>query len=268
MRLKIVLALLLAISTHLLPIAVMANEDLKVAFDVTALSPESNSTLVLKERLYIRIGYECNQPVRFRVMALLNGELSKVGAKTDLQPLHPSGSGDALAWLSFDNTTHIDTLRVIANSADWQPLTQRDFPVDMRWQESAVESTRQIPDWVTALTRKQKLKAEYVYDPEPIEKETVIDLIFLICLISIPLYLYVQVQMLRRYEGRWKELAAIPLISLMPLILVSIAGIGMEFRLWIIFLFRGTPFALTYLVLLWLVKRLRSNPATKHEKKG
>ncbi|MBW2477578.1 MAG: hypothetical protein JRE63_09690 [Deltaproteobacteria bacterium] len=263
MRLKIVLALLLVIFTHSLSIPVLAKEDGKVALDITALSPESNSTLGLKEKLYIRIGYECNQPVRFRIMALLNGELSKVGAKTDLPPLHPAGSGEALAWLSFDNTTHIDTLRVIANSADWQPLTQKDFPVDLRWQQSVVDTTRQTPDWVTALTRKQKLKAEYIYDPEPIEKETVIDLIFFICLVSIPLYLYIQVQMLRRYEGRWKELAAIPLISLMPLILVSIAGIGMEFRLWIIFIFRGTPFALTYLVLLWLIKRLRSSPAPK-----
>ncbi len=93
-----------------------------------------------------------------------------------------------------------------------------------------------------------------MFDPKAGKQGTLIDAFFVLSLVTIPIYLYLQVRFLRKWRRRWRQLAVIPIVSVTPLLALPVFGLGLDFRLWIIFLFRGMPLALVFLVCVWLAK--------------
>lgn len=229
-----------------------------VQLGVLARDPEATAVLGLDDRLALHIGYTSEQPLRLRVDTLYHDMPHEVGAVTSPATLQPSGEGESLVWIRYTNPTHIDTLRVTALDAQWQVLASVSVAVDVTWREGVAESPRTPAAWVTAMERSERREQDFTYDPLPKPTESLWDIFFLISVASLPVYLLLQVQMLRRYRKRWRELAIVPLVSLLPLIIFSLIGFGMNLELWVSFLFRCVPFALAYLLVLWLIKRLWS----------
>lgn len=229
-----------------------------IQLNVLEQDPENGAVIGLGDHLTLRVSYTSGQPLRFRVDAFREGSILEVGAITNPGTLQPSGEGETLVWIGFSNATHIDGVRITAIDAEWRELEALSVATDVTWRADAASPPRTPAAWVTKLQKSERRESDFTYDPLPKPAESLIDIFFLVSLVSLPVYLLLQVQMLRLYRTRWRELAAVPLVSLLPLILFSLIGFGMNLGLWASFLFRCVPFALLYLLVLWVVKRFWS----------
>lgn len=239
-----------------LPVALScAQSEPNLSARITSVDPGLGATLAANERLYLKVSYESNVSLRLQASARrLGGEL-EFGLKTSPASLHADGKHDALVWLSFSNPTRIEEVVVELLDIEWKKISQIGINMDTTWTSIPAEQPRELAAWIEPLIRKERLKREMVFDPSPQKKETIFDIFFLIAVLTIPIFLFLQVQFLRHFRGRWRELAAIPIISILPMVVVSLFGFGMEFSYWIVFIFRGMPLALIYLVILWVAKR-------------
>lgn len=230
---------------------------------ILAVDPPPGSQLAFAEKVYLRLGYHSSVPLRFRVSAYRHGEKREIGALISKASLHASGPGEALVWLSFNNPTHIDQIHIELLDVQWTPINTLSFAADLVWQAAASDKPPgPVASWVEELDRVERRKHDYFYDPAPVPHGNLNEFVFLLTVLAAPTYLGIQILMLRRYRGRWRELAAIPLVSAMPLILYGLlVGYPFDFELWLGFVFRATPFALCYLVALWIIKRVRTRGA-------
>jgi len=249
------------LSRYLLPVVLFAlllilSGQANAAFSarIAEMDPAAGSELDAYDKLYMHIHYESDQQVRFKVVPLRKGFEVDYGVMTSSTMLWPEGQQEALAWLSFSTTSHIDEVRIIVLASDWSKVDQFSSSVEMFWNSTPVEQQREPAEWAQKLIRKNRLRQEFAFDPNPQKKELVYDSYFYASVILIPIYLVMQIQFLRLWRGRWRELAAVPIVSVTPLVFMALLGLGIEMRLWIIFIFRGMPLALFYLFALWFAK--------------
>lgn len=228
-------------------------DDLQV--DIAAVDPAESAILGNDEKLYVRIVYKSDVPLRFQAIAALNDLPLEVGAIKNPAALHAPGAGEALAWVMYLNPTHVDAVRVIILDEQWQELHQVSRQVEVTWQDVAAVKPRQPAEWVPALIKAERRKTDYVYDPAPKKYGVLYDIFFFLNLASIPAYVLLQLHMLWRYRYRWRELAVIPLFPYVIVGFYVVVGLNIETSILVTFLFRYTPCALLWLVLLWLAKR-------------
>jgi hypothetical protein len=229
-----------------------------VSFEV--FIPETTQEVILgnNERLYLGISYESDQPVRFQPSALHLGKKREVGARTGTARLHASGKAKALTWIAFDNPTHIDEVIVTVYDEAWQPLATESIMTETFWTEVIMTSAREQAGWVTALQKKERVKSDYLFDASPKRPDIVSDTFFVLSLFSIPIYIFLQIQMLRRYRLRWRELATVPLVTALPLTIYAFwVGIGFNLRLWPPFFMYFSLIACIYLLTLWAMKKIK-----------
>ena len=229
-----------------------------VSFTITQLDPPEESILGSNEQLYINISYESDIPVRFLASALRNGEKLEVGAVMSTAGLHASGKSNALIWIAFTNPTHIDEVVVTAYDEGWNRFMSASADTNTRWSGLIVETPREPVEWVSKLQKKERLKLDYMFDPSPKQPEPASDIIFILALLSIPIYIVLQIRMLRRYRLRWRELATVPLITALPLFIYAFwVGIGFNLRLWPPIFMYFILSACLYLLTLWSIKKLK-----------
>jgi hypothetical protein len=173
--------------------------------------------------------------------------------------LHAPGTGEALVWVGYTNPTHIDAVRIMVLDEEWKELYRLSQSADITWQGDASVDPREPAEWVTALTKTERRKMDFVYDPVPQKFGTTYDILFFLTIASIPAYILLQLHMLWRYRYRWRELAAIPLFPYLIVAFYVIAGLDIETALLVTFLFRYTPVALLFLVCIWIAKRFWQN---------
>ena len=228
------------------------------SFELIVLDPPLEATLGSNEQLYINVSYESNEPIRFLASALRNGDKREVGAIMSPATLHASGQSNALLWIAFANPTHIDEVIVTAYDEGWNSLMRVSAATNVRWNGTLVEIPRKPAAWVSELQKKERLKRDYLFDPEPNQPEPASDIIFILAVLSIPIYIFLQIRMLRRYSQRWRELATVPLITALPLVAYALwVGIGFNLRLWPPFIMYFVLFASGYLMTLWGIKKLK-----------
>ena len=226
---------------------------------IVAIDPAVRSELAVEDKLYVKVEYVSKLPLRFQAVAMRNGSALEVGAIKNHALLHPPGTGEALAWVMYLNTTHIDSVRLNVFNEQWQPLFQLTRVVDVTWQESAPVAERQVADWVKPLDRSERRLTDFFYDPAPKQFAALYDAFFYINLAAIPFYILMQIYMLSRYRYRWRELAMIPVFPYLIAGFYVLVGIDIEQSLLITFLFRYTFVAFLWLCLLWLAKRYWQN---------
>ena len=225
---------------------------------ILALDPVPPAVLAENDRLHLQIHYQSQSPLRLQATALRQGKELEVGLKSNPGYLHTSGEGEALAWLSFSNPTHIDEVQIRVMDIEWQEIDRISTAVEVNWRGHLDGQAKEPADWVKTLTKQERRKLDFVYDPIPNKQESLFDLIFLITVGTTPVYILLQIYMLRKYRGRWRELAAIPMIATVPMLIYALIGLGITTQQWIAIVFRCAPFALAYLVALWLIKWLRT----------
>lgn len=247
------LACLLLFCASLTTVSARTTGDLKV--DIIAVDPADSATISYEDKLYVKVRYETEVPLRFQAIAALDGQPLEVGAIKNPGGLHAPGTGEALAWVMYLNPTHVDAVRVIVMDAAWQPLHQLSQEVDVRWQDAASGGPRELAAWVPPMVKAERRQTDYMYDPAPRKYGTLYDIFFFLNLASIPAYILLQLHMLWRYRYRWRELAVIPLFPYVIVGFYILVGLSIETSILVTFLFRYTPCALLWLILLWLAKR-------------
>ena len=228
------------------------------SFEIVLLDPPEEVTLGSNEQLYVNVHYVSDIPIRFLASALRSGKKREVGAVMSSAGLHASGKAAAMVWIAFANPTHIDEVVVTAYDENWNSLGSVSSTTDTRWSGAAVETPREPAQWVLELQKKERLKLDYLFDPSPKQPELASDTIFVLALLSVPIYIILQIRMLRRYHQRWRELATVPLITALPLLGYAFwVGIGFNLRLWPPFFMYFMLFASGYLLTLWAIKKIR-----------
>jgi hypothetical protein len=222
--------------------------------EILDVDPVAHTSLAFEEKLFVRMEYESEVPLRFQAKGVRNGSALDVGSINNFGLLHPPGKGEALAWVMFLNPTHIDAVTVSVYTEEWQRLFHLSREVDITWVEQSLATERVEPEWVKPLDRAEKRLTDIFYDPAPRRFGAIYDVFFYINLGAIPVYILVQLFMLIRYRYRWRELASIPLIPYLIAIFYLIVGLDMERGLMISFLFRYTFVALLWLLLVWLAR--------------
>jgi len=225
-----------------------------ILVDIVAVDPAVSSTLGNDEKLYVKVRYEADVPLRFQAIALREGLPLEFGAIRNPAALHAPGAGEALAWVIYTNLTHVDAVRIIVLDEQWQTLYQVSHEVNVTWQDVASVESRKPAEWVAPLIKADRRKVDYVYDPSPQKHGVLFDIFFFLNLASIPVYVLLQLHMLWHYRYRWRELAVIPIFPFVIVGFYVIVGLDIETSVLVTFLFRYTPCALLWLVLLWLAK--------------
>ena len=223
--------------------------------EIVAIDPDTKTTLGREEQLYVNVRYEADIPLRFQAIGMFNGAPLEVGAIKNPPALHAPGTGEALAWVMYTNPTHIDAVQITVFNQQWQKMSQLLHDVDIAWQDAPARETRNRADWVAPLIRSERRQMDYVYDPTPRKYGILYDIFFFLNVASIPAYILLQLHMLWRYRYRWRELAVIPIFPYFIVGFYIAAGLNIETALLVTFLFRYTPCALMWLIVLWLAKR-------------
>ena len=226
-----------------------------ILVEIKGLDPEVESTLGNDDMLYVLVRYESDVPLRFQALAMRDGVALEVGAIRNPAALHAQGSGEALAWIGYTNSTHIDTVRVTVFDEKWRELYHLTEEANVTWQGVVAAKPREPAEWVNPLIKSERRKVDFVYDASPQKYGFFYDLLFFFMLAAIPVYILLQLHMLWRYQYRWRELAIIPLFPYLILFFYYIADLNIETSLQVTFLFRYTSLALLYLVALWIAKR-------------
>lgn len=263
MMLRTVVLLFLVLIANVLP----AWADFNLHVKLVDSDPQPGESLEIDQQLFFRVAYESDVPLVFTYSAYLKGRKLEYGFYTGYPELQNAGKGEALGWIGFTNVTHIDEVRIHILNSEREQIGEIRQPFPFSWTKPVgVPTERKKPLWVEQLERHQNWLRGNLADPFDSRQRMLRDWLFYLNVVSVPLYLLLQGYMLHRYRGRWRDLASVPLVSLLPLVLASIVGFGMELRYWVVFIFRGTPFALSYLLFLWWFRyRSQKDAAEKQE---
>ena len=222
---------------------------------IAAVDPPVKSDLAIEDKVYLKVEYESELPLRFQASGVRDGSEQDVGAIKNMALLHPPGKGEALAWVMYLNITHIDSVRLTVYDEKWKELFRLSREIDVTWKKDINQPERRLAEWIKPLDRAEKRLTDFFYDPAPRRFGALYDAFFYINLGIIPVYIIMQSYMLYRYRYRWRELAMIPTFPYMIVGFYLLVGVDIERALLVSFLFRYTFAAFLWLMTLWLAKR-------------
>lgn len=238
---------------------VLAVEAGDVEVEILSIDPGVETGLGNDDKLFLKVRYKSDLPLRFQALAMREGSALEVGAISNPGALYAPGEGEALAWVVYTNPTHIDSVKVLVLNQQWEEVASVVTEADVTWQGSVSVQPREPAEWVKPLIREARRKVDFVYDPAPRKNGFLFDLFFFFNVASLPLYVLLQLHMLYRYQYRWRELAMIPIFPYLIVGFYVIVDIGIDRALIIAFLFRYTFAAFLWLAALWLAKRYWQN---------
>jgi hypothetical protein len=215
--------------------AVAAHAQALPSVRIADSDPSLSARLGNGGQLYLRLAYRSDRKVRFRVEGVSGS--AAVDARNGGAPLHPAGSGDALAWIAYPAGTAIDGLRISILDKDWHEITSVRIPAQLRWEAGVLRDNRQRPDWVARLT-----EAQTHAEPQPSPSETSggVDWMGDILVFGTPGYLLLQILLAWVWAGRWRAVALVPAFVVGP-------ALAAGSNLWPIVVLLVTPLGLIYL---------------------
>jgi hypothetical protein len=235
----------------------VAAESEPPAVTIEAVDPAGTSSLGRGDAVSVRLAYRSAVPVRFRLAAFARGE-PITDAQSNPLPLYPAGQGEAIAWLARQRPGYVDELRVGVLDAQWQPLDELSLGVSLFWEGEPPSAPRTAPPWVARLNAVQQAMVSADAAARP--NEPGFDGASVVVMAmgwSVPVYLVLQIVMVRRYRGGWRRAALAPLLLTVPLAVYTAGAFAAGSNLWPLMLILLTPVACLYLLALWLLRRVR-----------
>ena len=224
--------------------------------------PDRAATLPRSENLYFEVEYVSDQPLRIQARAYREGRASPERQAMNASVAHPAGKGRALVWVSFFEAAAIDEVRITAHDERWTPIKILAVPGRARWMAEPARTWAPTPDWVSALLADEERIREMHAPPAEAADENIGLAIGAIMVLGVPIYLVLQVLGLMRFRGGWRWAAAGPLVVMVPVGLITLSGIAGGSNLWPLLLIFTTPFALVFLVGVYVARSLW--PAGRH----
>jgi hypothetical protein len=133
----------------------------QISLELLETSPASPAILHNGERLYLRIRYDADQPMRMVVRYSARGERIKRG-QTNGEALLEPGQGETVAWVSFTGAEVVDAIDLSASSNGRDGFAAQHLSLDYRWdgQRSAGETPA---TWVGPLLAEQERRQKAAF---------------------------------------------------------------------------------------------------------
>ena len=133
--------------------ALASAQDRNVEFSIADSHPGLSGQMRAWGRLYVKLAYRSDRPVRFRMEGYGAGQ--KVpGASSNIAPPYPAGEGEALVWIAYGKPAAVDEIRVAALDQKWQPLSSISAPARLEWSPDAASKNGRLrngpPGWTAS----------------------------------------------------------------------------------------------------------------------
>jgi len=217
-----------------------------VQFKIVESDPGFSGRIGLNGTLYVKLAYNSDRSVRFRIEGFAAGKKVETGAMYNPGPPYPAGEGEALVWIAYRQPATIDEIRITAANERWNPLTTISTPARIEW--SAPVSTRQRTEWAERLSRQQQEVTSREMQKRSEGDEWLGGLIIILGWISILGYFVMQPWMIYRFSGGWRIAALLPILAVVPLFGHAMYALNMGSNLWPIGLIFLMPIAFLYLL--------------------
>lgn len=224
------------------------------SISVMETDPAMPTTLNQWEAFNLRVIYDVDAPVRIRAQAYTNGNPAPAANGGSLA--YGPGKGEALFWLSFFDSAHIDHIVVTAEDDKTSQIRASvDTAADVTWTGVAA-SKRAVAPWVKDLQDKTKqMQKDAQADAIKASQESGFDFLDIILPASPVLYLVLQVLCVWWMQGGWRIAAVIPAgvmsLAIAYVLFATIIG-GSNIAPVIIFLL--APLAVLYLLVLGVAR--------------
>ncbi len=249
-RRRCLLALLLLLSAS--PAAAA-----EVRLQVLETDPPSPATLGHWEPFHLRIGYDSDRTIRVRGDAFLQDK--RVTSISSGSPRYEPGTGEAYVWLAFTEAARVDKVVVTAeDDVTRKPLAQTEVVVELTWTGiKQPEAPRARASWVERLRaeNERRSKAEsaaYMNRPVPWWE----GVLFFVAIWAGPVYLVLQVVLLRRYRGAWRLAVAVPAVPMTGVLIYTVYAYQAGSNLFPLVLIFTSPVALLYLLGLMVARHV------------
>ena len=242
-------ALLLILMTP----AALAGVETGFSVAVVAMTPESGATLRSGDGFYVRIQYQSDQPLRFR----LEGDHSppnSLDVISSTAPLYPTGNGEAIAWLAYREPWLLREAELHVANRYWKTLAIIPVSTTLHW--STQGETMRPPAWVSELiSAQQQLTQEQL---EAAHQGNGGSTLILLMGWSVPVYIIMQIVAWRRFRtAPWRNLARLPLLVSAPVALWTLFALLAGSNLWPLVMLFTFPVCLIFLLLVWLANLYR-----------
>lgn len=214
----------------------MAQPAPNVQVELRDIDPAYAQSVPPGTQVYGHIVYTTDAPVRLVLVPYRNGKRVE-GYTNSGSPRYAPGSGETIAWFSFDTPQTIDEVRAVANDS-WEKVYAEDVIVrNITWREGAPATAQ--ADWVEPLQQAEKnvvIEPPPEYGPFAIFIGAIfVPLLFLLVPLSVGLQIYAW----RKLDGkrgqfaRWSGFAMAALWLFV--IVTAMAGSNLS-PIWVVFL--------------------------------
>jgi hypothetical protein len=225
-----------------------------VSISVARHFPETGASLADWGKIYLDIAYSADEPVRFQASAFRNGKPVTEGAAMNGAVVHPAGTGHALVWVAFTKPAEANEIRITAYDEKFQPLKAVGEPFRARWKGEAARTGTRPPVWVVRL-RENELRLAGEYErAHPAPPDSLGDAIVWAMFLMVPGYFIAQALSTFFLRGGWRKAALVPLILMVPVVAITIFAALAGSNLAPIYLIFIAPFAMIYLLVLFVVR--------------
>lgn len=226
----------------------------EVSVRILQTDPPSGTELDGREPLYVRIAYESDVPLRFQARPYRDGQPVSRSAAYNPSPAYRAGRGETVAWVSFDDATVIDEIRVKVSDGQWQPVSTVSRRIDIRWNGVMPAQWRTPADWVERLSGAQQQMVSQAALESGSGSSGGGDLLIPLMGLSVPGYLLLQIWFLASWRDGWRKAAMVPLLVMIPLTLYTVFALMAGSNLWPLALLFLAPIAFASLCVLGLVR--------------
>jgi hypothetical protein len=231
------------------------SQDGAVQLSIADTYPGLSGRLGVWGRLYVKLAYRSDRPVRFRMEGFAAGR--KVSSGSSIAPPYAAGEGEAMVWIAYAQATTIDEIRIGAFDERWQPLTSITAPAPLEWSAAATGRPRPRPEWIERMDKAQQESAGRQDAKDMAEQQGFGMAVVGIGVLSIAGYLVLQPLLAFWLSGLWRIAALVPLVPMAWLFIGMLKGGS---NLGPLFLLMFTPLALLYLLIIaatrWVAGRL------------
>lgn len=231
--------------------------------EVLETDPGPPATLGNWEQFYVRVGYKTDQPMYVRGTAYFEGK--PVPSMTSGSMRNEMGAGEAFFWFAYTTPARADLIVMTAHDDKTnKALAQTAISVDLTWTGEPVGAARPRPEWVLRMQDEQdrRVKAAteaYMNRPVPLWQSA----LFFALVWSVPGYVVMQVMALWRWSGGWRLAAALPAVPMAAVFGYTTIAYRAGSNLFPLVLIFTAPIALTYLVVLLVLRRTRGRPVIR-----
>jgi hypothetical protein len=218
---------------------------------IAETDPKVESVLHANEPLSIRITYQSDVPLRFQAAGYSSGVEIRKSVALNTAPSYPTGSGEAIAWLSYGKETSVDEIRITISDKHWKQLDTLSVPIHMTWNGITPQQWRERAPWVTRLNSVQQHMTSQAIRASASGNTggfDMLDILIPLMAWAIPLYFFLQIYMLKQYEGAWRKAALAPLLVMLPLLGYTGIALFAKSNLWPLMMLFSTPVLALYLI--------------------